>query len=232
MAITPAQGRDGDDDGPKTTRPRHAPRPLRRERVKVYVTNMASGTVSVIDARKMKVVDTIKVGAEPFGCALTPDGRRLYVAQPVLGHRVGHRHASGQSRPDHHEVGTQAAWHRDHSRWKEGLRDPVALQRRARRTTASADADRGRGQRPCRARDRHRRRQNQVVKTVILNPLAERRRCIQVGRRHAGARAAGRRRSTTCPGHSPICWRPLSCRARSRTSPAPAHRRTARSAST
>jgi YVTN family beta-propeller protein len=47
---------------------------------KVYVTNMASGTVSVIAAYEWKVVDTIKVGAEPFGCALTPDGQKLYVA--------------------------------------------------------------------------------------------------------------------------------------------------------
>ena len=48
--------------------------------IKVYVTNMVSGTVSVIDSRKKKVVDTIRVGAEPFGCALTPDGKMLYVA--------------------------------------------------------------------------------------------------------------------------------------------------------
>jgi YVTN family beta-propeller protein len=47
---------------------------------KVYVTNMVSGTVSVIDATAGKVVGTIKVGTEPFGCALTPDGSRLYVA--------------------------------------------------------------------------------------------------------------------------------------------------------
>jgi YVTN family beta-propeller protein len=47
---------------------------------KVYVTNMASGTVSVIRADRWRVVDTIHVGTEPFGCALTPDGRRLYVA--------------------------------------------------------------------------------------------------------------------------------------------------------
>ena len=47
---------------------------------KVYVTNMASGTVSVINARQRKVIDTIRVGTEPFGCALTPDGKRLYVA--------------------------------------------------------------------------------------------------------------------------------------------------------
>lgn len=47
---------------------------------KVYVTNMVSGTVSVIDSKKKRVVDSIKVGTEPFGCALTPDGKKLYVA--------------------------------------------------------------------------------------------------------------------------------------------------------
>lgn len=47
---------------------------------KVYVTNMASGTVSVIDARYYYVIDTIEVGTEPFGCAITPDGKLLYVA--------------------------------------------------------------------------------------------------------------------------------------------------------
>jgi YVTN family beta-propeller protein len=47
---------------------------------KVYVTNMVSGTVSVIEAATRQVFKTIRVGTEPFGCALTPDGRRLYVA--------------------------------------------------------------------------------------------------------------------------------------------------------
>jgi len=45
-----------------------------------YVTNMASGTVSVISTYAKHVIATIKVGTEPFGCAVTPDGRRLYVA--------------------------------------------------------------------------------------------------------------------------------------------------------
>ena len=47
---------------------------------RAYVTNMASGTVSVISTVHRRVIDVIKVGSEPFGCALTPDGRRLYVA--------------------------------------------------------------------------------------------------------------------------------------------------------
>jgi YVTN family beta-propeller protein len=52
---------------------------------KVYVTNMASGTVSVIDAQRRKVIDHIDVGTEPFGCAVTPDGDRLYVANQSSG---------------------------------------------------------------------------------------------------------------------------------------------------
>ena len=45
---------------------------------KVYVTNMVSGTVSVINRSSRAVVKTIKVGTEPFGCALS--GRaKLYV---------------------------------------------------------------------------------------------------------------------------------------------------------
>ena len=47
---------------------------------KAYVTNMASGTVSVINTFEYKVVKTIRVGVEPFGCAVTPSGRRLFVA--------------------------------------------------------------------------------------------------------------------------------------------------------
>ncbi len=40
---------------------------------------MGSGTVSVIDAQTYQVIKTITVGAEPFGCALTPDGKKLYI---------------------------------------------------------------------------------------------------------------------------------------------------------
>ena len=81
VAITPGDKvRDGDDDDDDDDRDRDRGHDRDRKDVKVYVTNMASGTVSVIDARNRKVVDTIKVGAEPFGCAITPDGSRLYVA--------------------------------------------------------------------------------------------------------------------------------------------------------
>jgi YVTN family beta-propeller protein len=47
---------------------------------KVFVTNMVDGTVSVIDAKRLCVIKTIHVGTEPFGCAVTPKGRKLYVA--------------------------------------------------------------------------------------------------------------------------------------------------------
>jgi YVTN family beta-propeller protein len=47
---------------------------------KAYVTNMGSGTASVIDATTYQPSTTVRVGTEPFGCALTPDGKKLYVA--------------------------------------------------------------------------------------------------------------------------------------------------------
>ena len=76
VAITPPE-KDRDDKWKWRNKNRHDDDD---DDVKVYVTNMVSGTVSVIDAKKRKVIDTIKVGTEPFGCALTPDGKKLYVA--------------------------------------------------------------------------------------------------------------------------------------------------------
>ena len=69
-------------------------------RRKVYVTNMASGTVSVINAGAYKVIDTIKVGTEPFGCALTPDGKQAVRHESVLRHRLGDQHQSRQRHRD------------------------------------------------------------------------------------------------------------------------------------
>lgn len=46
----------------------------------LYVTNTASGTVSVIDTASRSVVNTILAGTEPYGIALTPNGRKLYVS--------------------------------------------------------------------------------------------------------------------------------------------------------
>ena len=53
---------------------------ISRDGRRVYVTNQRSETVSVIDARRRRVIRTIRVGTDPIGCALTPDGRKLYVA--------------------------------------------------------------------------------------------------------------------------------------------------------
>jgi YVTN family beta-propeller protein len=51
-----------------------------------YVTNAISGTVSVINLKKNRLVDTIEgVGTEPRGCALTADGSFLYVANHTEG---------------------------------------------------------------------------------------------------------------------------------------------------
>jgi YVTN family beta-propeller protein len=45
-----------------------------------YVTNTPSNTVSVIDTATNNVVATVPVGNGPFGVAVTPDGKRAYVA--------------------------------------------------------------------------------------------------------------------------------------------------------
>lgn len=45
----------------------------------VYVTNTASDTVSVIDTITNEVTATIKVGEEPRGIAVSPDGSTVYV---------------------------------------------------------------------------------------------------------------------------------------------------------
>jgi YVTN family beta-propeller protein len=50
-----------------------------------YVTNGISGTVSVVNLRQLRVVQTIDVGTEPRGCALTPNGTLLYVANHTEG---------------------------------------------------------------------------------------------------------------------------------------------------
>ena len=44
-----------------------------------YVTNLVSGTVSVIDTSTQTVVSTINIGSYPEGVAVTPDGRHAYV---------------------------------------------------------------------------------------------------------------------------------------------------------
>src|SRR5262245_11253513 len=50
-----------------------------------YVTNGASGTVSVVDLAQGRVVKNVRSDAEPRGCALTPNGTLLYVANHTAG---------------------------------------------------------------------------------------------------------------------------------------------------
>ncbi len=47
---------------------------------KLYLSNGRAGTVSVIDAHSYAVLDTIKVGARPWGIVLSPDGKLLFAA--------------------------------------------------------------------------------------------------------------------------------------------------------
>ncbi len=47
---------------------------------RVFVSNMQSGTVSVLDLEKMEKIADIPAGIEPEGLAVTPDGKTLWVA--------------------------------------------------------------------------------------------------------------------------------------------------------
>lgn len=44
-----------------------------------YITNSADNTVSVIDTSNNNVVDIVKVGSNPNGVAISPDGEKVYV---------------------------------------------------------------------------------------------------------------------------------------------------------
>ena len=138
---TLTQGRRNDDDD-----------------AKVYVTNMVSGTVSVIDAEKWKVIKTIKVGTEPFGCALSPDGRQLYVSNQssntvsVIDTRRDHVIKTiGNVGPKPHGIAVTADG-------KKVYVTQLLSQRPGPDEASSADANRGGGRRPGRARHSDRRK--------------------------------------------------------------------------
>ena len=46
----------------------------------MFVSNGKDATVSVIDTATSTVIATIPVGKRPWNMALTPDGKKLYVA--------------------------------------------------------------------------------------------------------------------------------------------------------
>jgi YVTN family beta-propeller protein len=58
-----------------------------------YITNATSNNVSVIDTATDMVIATIPVGSFPFGVAVSPDGRKVYVAKRWLRNRVSDRHS-------------------------------------------------------------------------------------------------------------------------------------------
>jgi len=57
-----------------------APAPPPEPRVKVYVTNEASGDLTVIDGERQTVVGTYPLGKRPRGIKVSPDGKSLFVA--------------------------------------------------------------------------------------------------------------------------------------------------------
>ena len=66
---------------PATTQPATpAAAPAPPPAVGIYVTNEASGDLSIIDAATQAVVGTMALGKRPRGIAASPDGKLLYVA--------------------------------------------------------------------------------------------------------------------------------------------------------
>ena len=83
------------------------------QRPLAYVTNGISGTVSVVNLTRFAVVATIPVGTEPRGCALTPNGALLYVANHTEGTVSIIDTALADGRRDR-ECWTQSHRHCDH----------------------------------------------------------------------------------------------------------------------
>src|SRR5688572_26530059 len=54
--------------------------PTRRPAVTVYVTNEASGDLTVIDAANNEVIATLPLGKRPRGIHVTPDRKNILVA--------------------------------------------------------------------------------------------------------------------------------------------------------
>ena len=57
-----------------------APAPPLEPRVKVFITNEASGDLTVIDADTQTLVGTFPLGKRPRGIKASPDGKSLFVA--------------------------------------------------------------------------------------------------------------------------------------------------------
>src|SRR5262245_63610942 len=60
--------------------PPAAPAPPPPPRVRVYVTNEASGNLTVINGETHEIVSTSPLGKRPRGIKASPDGKTLYVA--------------------------------------------------------------------------------------------------------------------------------------------------------
>ena len=83
---------------------------------KVYVTNMASGTVSVISTYEKRVVDTIRVEHRALRLRADSGRPQAVCGQPVIQHRFGDQHASRRSHRNNRQRRDQAARHRDQRR--------------------------------------------------------------------------------------------------------------------
>src|SRR5258708_2996798 len=78
VAALPACGGEAPKPAPPAAAPAPAPPP--EPRVKVYVTNEASGDLTVINADTQEAIGTFPLGKRPRGIKASPDGESLFVA--------------------------------------------------------------------------------------------------------------------------------------------------------
>ena len=53
---------------------------LSPDQTRLYLSNGRAGTISVFDSHSYQLLDTIKVGARPWGIGISPDGKLLFSA--------------------------------------------------------------------------------------------------------------------------------------------------------
>src|SRR5437762_2621596 len=80
MVAACACGREPARPEPTAAAPAPAPAAAPIPAVRVFVTNEASGDLTVIDASTQAVVATAPLGKRPRGIKVSPDGKSLYVA--------------------------------------------------------------------------------------------------------------------------------------------------------
>src|SRR4051794_14625286 len=80
LVLSAACSREPANKAPAASTPAPAAAPAAIPALRVFITNEASGDLTVIDAATQAVIATAPLGKRPRGIQVSPDGKRLYVA--------------------------------------------------------------------------------------------------------------------------------------------------------